>query len=230
MTVAFLARVNLLRGVELAGLEEWAGACRQKSYGRQETIFLEGAPADAFYIIKSGLVKIYRLTQDGREKILGVFGEGDFFGEMGLLDDSPRSAGAVSLRRAELLVMDKPDFRRLLDKYPQVALNLSRVLSERLRRANEQIQDLAFRDTRARIIRTLVTIAAERSLLEPGRDRIVLPLSHQELAGLAGTSRETVTRVVAELEKRGVVQSRRGSLLVNRAAIGAILLAGEEQT
>lgn len=111
-----------------------------------------------------------------------------------------------------------------------MALNLSRVLSQRLRQANEQIQDLAFCDTRARIIRAMVAMVSELSLLEPGRDRIVLPLSHQELAGMAGTSRETVTRVMAELEKRGVVQSRRGSLLVNHAAMGDILLAGEEQT
>lgn len=211
----FFSHIELLCDLDEHAVQEWAAVCREKLCGRQQIIFLEHEPADAFYIIKSGSVKIYRLAEDGREKVLDVFGPGDFFGEMGLLDHEPRSAGAATLERSLLLVIGKQDFLQLLGKYPQVALRVSQTLSQRLRNANQQIEDFAFRDARSRVIRALLALADQHGHPVAGGSRIAVPVTHQDLAGLAGTSRETVTRVMMEMEKQGLVQHRRRSIILD---------------
>ncbi|MCL4515606.1 MAG: Crp/Fnr family transcriptional regulator [Firmicutes bacterium] len=200
---ALLREVPLFAGMDERELTKLAGIAHERQYPKGAVLFFSDEPGDALFVIKDGSVKIYLLAGDGREKTLAIFGKGDFFGEMALLDEGPRSAIAETLEETHLLVVDKANFTRLLESTPRMALKIIRVLTERLRQANAQLEGLAFTDVRTRVAGTLKRLAAEHGVAAEGGVRIGIRLTHQQLANLAGTSRETVTRILCELQDEG---------------------------
>ena len=202
-----LRHVPLFSELSPSELEQVATLSSPRSCRRGETIFLENDPGDALYIIQSGLVRIYRVAEDGREKTLAILTDGDFFGEMALMDEMPRSAVAQAREPTQLLAIHKQDFERLLAQNPHLSRAIITSLSRRLRAANEQLLGAVFLDVRERVHRILKVLAAEHGHPHPGGGRIIgLRLTHQELANLAGTSRETVTRVLAEMQDEGLIR------------------------
>lgn len=171
-----------------------------KSYEKGQRIFLEGDPGDALYIVQSGFVKIYRIAEDGREKTLALFAQGDFFGDLSLLDGQPRSAMAEALEKSTLFVLYRHDFLEMMDANPGASQVLIKELASRLRRTNTDVMDMVFLDVRTRVARTLLHLAERHGT--PGDEgvRIDLKLTHKELASIVGTARETVTRILADLQ------------------------------
>jgi CRP-like cAMP-binding protein len=177
----------------------------RKRYPKDTVVFFENEEGDFFFTITEGRIKVTILGDDGREVILSVLGPGDFFGEMALLDNEPRSATAIAVEESELLSLHRNDFQTVLNDNKSITSALIRVLSARLRRANHQISTLALLDVYGRVARVIVDMAREEGKrLRDGRIAF-RRATHQEIANRIGTTRETVTRMLKDLERQGLI-------------------------
>jgi CRP/FNR family cyclic AMP-dependent transcriptional regulator len=212
---------GLLRAVSIfADLDEAAAAglarlVRRRSYAAGEVIASEAERGDALYVLARGKVKVGLYGESGREVILSIFKKpGEFFGEMSLLDDEPRSATVTAMAPSALLVLSRGDFRAHLARHPWVAVQVMTELSRRLRRADAVIGDLALLDVLGRLAARLRDLAlAEGEPVAEGRVVRQRP-SQAEIAATIGASRETVSRALSELARRGDVQLSGKRLLV----------------
>ena len=177
----------------------------RKRYPKDTVVFFENEEGDFFFTILEGRIKVTILGDDGREVILSVLGPGDFFGEMALLDNEPRSATAIAVEESGLLSLHRNDFQSVLNDNRSITSALIRVLSARLRRANHQISTLALLDVYGRVARVIVDMAREEGKrLRDGRIAF-RRATHQEIANRIGTTRETVTRMLKDLERQGLI-------------------------
>ena len=158
------------------------------------------------YVIREGRVKVTKLSGDGREKILELLEAGDFFGEMSLLDSAPRSASVKALCDVRILALARNDFLNVLRRSSDLALAVVQELTRRLRQVDEQASSLSFQRVKERTQGLLVRLAREEPGLE-GR-RVTQALTHQQIADMIGTSRETVTRAVKGLKEEGWLDQR----------------------
>lgn len=172
---------------------------------KDTVVFFENDQGDSFFMILEGRIKVTILGDDGREVILSILGPGDFFGEMALLDDEPRSATAIAIEDTELLGLSRADFQHVLRDNRSITGALIKILAARLRRANHQISTLALLDVYGRVARVIVDTARDEGRrLKDGRIAF-RRATHQEIANRIGTTRETVTRMLKDLERQGLI-------------------------
>jgi CRP-like cAMP-binding protein len=202
--LASLRAIPLFSRVIEADLEQIASHLIERRYPRNTTIVEEGLPGDYMYILREGRVKVTKLSEDGREKILDFLEAGSFVGEMALLERGPRSASVKALSPVRVLALSRTDFIALLRKSPDLALSVIQELSRRLRSVNEQASSLSFQRVKERTMGLLERLAKDPA--EEGARRITPALTHQQIADMVGTSRETVTRVVKDLKETGWLQ------------------------
>lgn len=183
---------------------------QHRSYPRNVYVMQAGDETDSLYVILSGKVKVVIADDQGREVILGHMGSQDFFGEMGILDDQPRSASVYTLEPCEMLRLSKAGFVNCLRENADVAMLVIRHLVRRLREADRKIESLALVDVSGRVARLLMDMAQEVD------GRLVVPRmpAKQEIARMIGASREMVSRVVKELETRGLIRAERRSVVI----------------
>ncbi|MCK4447311.1 MAG: Crp/Fnr family transcriptional regulator, partial [Candidatus Marinimicrobia bacterium] len=159
-------------------------------------------------------VKITRLSDDGREVILSILGEGDFFGEMSIFDGESRSANVVALEDSEVYILKRGDFIDLLEKHPKIAIALLQELATRLRKSDQQIEGLSLSDAENRIGMTISRLAEELGVIKMGQVVIHNLPYQQDIANMAGTSRETVSRMLTLLQRKGYIQKRGRKLII----------------
>jgi CRP-like cAMP-binding protein len=205
----FLRRVPIFSAVDENNLFKIATITSEKHYSKKNIIFHEGDYGDALYIIKNGRVKIAKIYLDGREKTLTILKSGDFFGEMSIFDDLPRSATAEAMDNETILLsINRKDFERLVIENPSIALRIMKDLTKRIRQINEQVQDLAFKDVHGRVASAIYNLLKIEQESYKGNDKEsinYLKITHQELANIVGSSRETVTRALNRLQDEGVI-------------------------
>jgi len=213
--VDFLATVPLFNGLDRNELERFAEVTREKSYPKGSVILFEDDPGDSLFVVRDGRVKVVLIGEDGREVILGVLGVGEYFGELSLIDDRPRSAHVIAMEDSNLLVLRREDFRKRVESSPSVAWSLLTELSRRLRRADDKIGGLVLLDVPGRIARLLLDLAEES-----GTSAIEKTLTHQTIAQMIGASRETVSRAMKDFQDAGwITVERRRIALADRAAL-----------
>jgi CRP-like cAMP-binding protein len=176
-------------------------------------------PGDALYVLVAGKAKVVLFGDNGREMILSVLQPGDFFGEMSLFDGKPRSANVVAEHDATMLVLERQSFMDHLTQHPQTAIRLLTEMASRLRNANEIINNLALHDVASRLTRTLVTLAEVDGEVQEDGILIRHRPTQQDLANMVGTCRETVSRALSSMARRGLVVSRGRSLLLRQALL-----------
>ncbi len=205
---AMKSRTEALRAIPLfstldeAVLEEIADLLIERKFPKDAITMEEGLPGDYMYLIQQGGVKVTKTSEDGREKILEILSEGDFVGEMSLLDREPRSASVKTTEPCVLLALSRHDFLGMLRRSPDIAMELLRELSRRLRETDEQVRALLFGRVERRTRRVLQRLARDPHPSQP--DRVLTSaVTHQQLADLVGTSRETITRVLKALKDEG---------------------------
>jgi CRP/FNR family cyclic AMP-dependent transcriptional regulator len=202
---SILATLPFLKDLDSSYLQSTIPLFRKRKVKKGSIIFLQGDDGDELYIIESGLVKIYSI--DGAKTVILAFlGAGDYFGEMALMKPGlKRSATAETLEPTVFYVLRRVDFEHLLERNNDMALQMLWFTMERLRKANEQIQDLTFLNVRARILKILLRLSKEHGVLVPNGLQINLKLTHQQIADLVGAVRETVTKVLLELQDEGLI-------------------------
>lgn len=213
--VSFLQYVPIFADLEEPELKKIEKLGLRKKYKRGNIVVLEKETGAALFVIISGKVKIVRTDEDGREVILSIFGPGEFFGEMSLLDGLARSASVVALAKAELFMIHRRDFLKLLHEHPQVAISLLGELTTRLRKADAQIKSLSLKDAAGRVANVILMLADDIGVFRKGKVEIdELPLQ-QDMANMAGTSRETVSRMIHQFIREGHLQLIGNKLTIN---------------
>ena len=215
-----MKKIELLQSVALFWdlSEEELGYISQKMIARHyETgkfIFLEDSEGEQCFFVVQGSVKVTRLSKDGREVILAMLNEGEFFGEMALLDGESRSANVIALEETEVLTLNREDFLVVLHDYPQIAIQLLKEMAHRLRKSDRQIASLSLSDAEKRIALCIIRFADEQGVIRRGQVSIPRVPIQQDIANMAGTSRETVSRAINVLEKEHYIKRQGRELLI----------------
>lgn len=183
-------------------------------YKKDNMVLIEEEVGSTMFIILDGRVKISRISDEGREVILSILCDGDFFGEMSILDGHTRSANAVTLEDTEMLIFRRENFLQMLYDYPQVAINLLKELAHRLRRSDSQIKSLSLQNALGRVASTILRIADDSGTIKHGKVEIASLPPQQDLANMAGTSRETISRVIKSLSQLGYVKKEGSKLII----------------
>ena len=203
--IDFLRNVSLFESLNQKELESLSDVTFTRTFSKDNVIILAEEEGDTLFILKKGQVKVSIVSEDGREVILSLLGSGSVFGELSLLDGKPRSANVVAIEETDLLMLRRTDFIQLIYKTPQIATALLAELASRLRKTDRQIEGLALLDVTSRISDTLLQLAAEQGVETVDGVTIHSRPTHQELANMSGTSRETVSRVLKRLEGQGYI-------------------------
>ncbi len=196
---AFLRRVPLFSGLTESQFDQLAAGSARRSYPRGRTIVAEGEPSQSMYILLAGRAKVQRSDSEGKEVILAVLGSGEFFGEMSLIDDAPRSASVITLESSEFMAVSREAFKAMLAQSPEMCMSVMRGLVRRLREADKKIETLALLDVYGRVARVLLDF----SEMVNGERVVKNRLPRQEIAKMIGASREMVSRVMKGLEVDG---------------------------
>jgi len=196
-----LSEIELFSELNEGELQEVAAHAQIRKVPTDTTIFYEGDPADAVFVVVNGRVKVVTTSSDGKEFILTVLGSGQVFGEMGLLETAPRSAAVITITEVELMVIKRDDFDRLIESSPTISRKLMAILSRRLRRANSKMESLAYMDVAGRLARYLLDMALDHGQRLGNGWVVVKRPTHSDIAHSIGTSRETVSRLINEFEE-----------------------------
>jgi CRP/FNR family transcriptional regulator, cyclic AMP receptor protein len=211
--VELLSRVSLFSELSREDLQRISRVAIPRAFPAGVRVFHEGDQSDACYLVRSGDLRVTREHSDGRAIALATLGRGDIFGELAMLDGQARSASVETLSDSELLALPATDFRRLLADHPQISVKLIAALTRRLRETNERVARQSFQTVPSRVAGVLTQLIAEEAAPE-GRSGVTIRMTQADLAQLAGTSRESVSRFLATLERAGVVQVGRGRVTV----------------
>ena len=189
--IAFLRRVPLFSGLTEQQIERLAAGSVRRNFPRGRVIVTEGEPSQSLYILLSGRAKVQRSDTEGKEVILAVIGPGECFGEMSLIDDSPRSASVITIDTSDFMAINKESFKSMMLSSPEMSL----------READKKIETLALLDVYGRVARVLLDMSEK-----VGEERMIRSrLPRQEIAKMIGASREMVSRVMKGLETEGYI-------------------------
>ena len=209
-----LRRVPLFSELSSEELERVAQVAIPRSFPAETRVFHENDPGDACYIVRTGSCRVTREHSDGRAITLANLGPGAIFGELAMLDGEARSASVEATEDVELLALPARDVRGLIRQHPEMGEKLVVALTRRLRDANERISRQSFQTVPSRVAGVLNQLLAEEALAPEIQDGVTIRLRQSDLAQLAGTSRESVSRFLATLERAGVVRVGRARVTV----------------
>jgi CRP/FNR family transcriptional regulator, cyclic AMP receptor protein len=200
-TIELLAAVPLFTGLTEETLTRLSEVMRPQRLSQGQTLFFQGDPGDHLYVIRSGEVKLILPGPEGQESVLEVLQSGDFFGEMALFDERPRSAEVAGVQATALLSLHRDDFRGLIHRYPEMAFPIFRALCDRLRRTTDLLEESLFLDLPARLARVLLRLARDYGSETPTGIHIGRPFTHQEIAEMVGATRPRVSEHLQRLRR-----------------------------
>ena len=205
-TAEFLSFVPIFSDLPGDTLEKIEKVGTRKNFQKNDVILMEDEVGSALFVIITGKVKVSRTSNDGREVILTILSDSDFFGEMAILDGQTRSATVIAIEETELFLIQRNDFLTLLKEYPEVSIALLQELTKRLRATDVKIKALSLKDAEGKVATVLLQLADDLGKIKQGKVEIEkLPLQ-QDLANMAGTSRETISRTLHSFAKKGLIE------------------------
>ncbi len=214
----FLAGIPLFATLDADGLHDLAAVTRRRTFHQGEIIFYRDDPGAMMFVIKSGRVRIFLSSPEGQEVALAVFGAGEAFGELALLDGQPRSASAVAIEPTETYCIQRADFIAVATRRPRIALQMLATLSHRLRQTDAMVEDLLFLDVHGRVAKKLLELAETNGTRTPEGLRIEMKLTQSDLAAMVGASRESVNKVMSYLLDKEYVSVEKRKITVKRLA------------
>ena len=205
--------VDIFADLDEAEMDALAAAAPMKTYGAGALIYTPHQPLEALFILKRGRIRIFRVSPDGRALTTAIINPGTIFGEMVIVGQQMHDSFAEALDDVVICVMTKIDVQRLLLSDPRIAARISETLGRRLAQLEQRLSDAVFKSVPERIAGALSVTAAPRHVLGLGRV-LQVQLTHEQLAALAGTSRETTTKVLGEFAEQGVISLGRGRITI----------------
>ena len=211
-----LRNVRLFESLNKRELDALSELTFVRTFEKDNVIIWAEDKGDALFIIADGKVKVSIVSEDGREVILSLLSKNAVFGELSLLDGRPRSANVIAIEETQLVMLRRADFLELIQKTPSIAVALLAELASRLRKTDRQIEGLALLDVASRISDTLLQLAIEQGVESNSGIVVENRPTHQEIANMSGTTRETVSRVLKRLEKQGYLKSEGRKITILR--------------
>jgi CRP-like cAMP-binding protein len=222
-----IAAIPLFDGLPQDQLEALAEIVRSKRFNKGEIIFSEGDEADGFYVVVEGVVKIFKLSVEGKEQILHIFEQGEPFGEVPVFAGEHFPAHAEAISESRLLFLPRDAFIDLIRQNPSLALNMLATLSMRLRQFTVKIEHLSLKEVPGRLAAYLLFLSDEKR----GEGSVDLSISKQQLASLLGTIPETLSRILARMTKEGLIEmDGRHITIKNRAGLEELAETGKPLT
>lgn len=201
----FLRKIPIFSQVSDEALTHIVKLQNIRKYNKGDVIFHEGDAGEAFFFVKTGKVKIYKTSFDGRDITLTILGEGSIFAEVTLFNDINYPATVEVLEYSEICVILNRDIEKLILQNNQLALQIIKILNKRLFRAQTVVKDMAFSDTYIRITKTLIDLCKIHGIPNKSGIEIDASITRQDIANMVGTSRETVSRLISTLKKEGLI-------------------------
>jgi CRP/FNR family cyclic AMP-dependent transcriptional regulator len=219
MQTAFFRKFDLFAELDERELQSIANVAKSRRYAKDDVVFHADESGDVFCLIREGEVKVTMISPEGKEIILSMLGPGDFFGEMSLLDDEPRSATVVATEPLDLVTIWRKDFLQILSENFSITKKVLAELSKRLRNASNRIESLATMDVYGRLARFFLDLAKDNGkVLDNGYVAVTRP-THQAIANTIGTSRETVSRLIHDLMKQNLLLSEGKTIYLRKTAL-----------
>jgi CRP-like cAMP-binding protein len=210
----FLKYVPIFSDLNDSTIEQVSKIGIRKTFKKDSVILFEHETGSALFVIVEGKVKISRMSDDGREVILTILNDSDFFGEMAILDGLSRSANVTAMEDSELYIIQRNDFIALLQTHPEISISLLKELTQRMRAADLKIKSLSLKDAEGKVAAVLLQLADDIGKIKNGTVEIEkLPLQH-DLANMASTSRETISRTLHSLVKKELIYLKGSKLRI----------------
>jgi CRP/FNR family transcriptional regulator len=197
-----IGRVPLFQGLDPENLKEIIAICERRSVQKGEMIFTDGDVCNGFYVVESGKIKVFKISFGGKEQILHIYGAGKPFGEVPVFTGKSFPASSVAVSNASLIFFPRKRFVDLISTHPNLALNMLAVLSMRLKEFTVMVENLALKEVPARLASYLMALYRDQD--RPGS--VSLPVSKTQLAGILGTTPETISRILARLTGQGFIR------------------------
>jgi CRP-like cAMP-binding protein len=219
MQPSFFRKFALFAELDDRELQAIAAVAKTRHYAKDDVVFHADESGDVFCLIREGQVKVTMISPEGKEIILSLLGPGDFFGEMALLDDEPRSATVVATETLDLVTIWRSDFLQILQENFSITRKVFAELSRRLRTASNRIESLATMDVYGRLARFFLELAQDSGKpLDNGYVAVTRP-THQAIANMIGTSRETVSRLIHDLMRQNLLLSEGKTIYLRKTAL-----------
>lgn len=219
MQPTFFRKFPLFADLDDRELSAIAAVAKTRRYAKDDVIFHADESGDVFCLIREGQVKVTMISPEGKEIILSLLAPGDFFGEMALLDDEPRSATVVATEPLELITIWRSDFLQILSENFDITKKVLAEISRRLRTASNRIESLATMDVYGRLARFFLDLAKDQGkVLDNGYVAVTRP-THQSIANMIGTSRETVSRLIHDLMRQNLLLSEGKTIYLRKTAL-----------
>lgn len=199
-----ISLVPIFNHLEEKHRKEITDAVQSISYKKGETIYQAGDRSDSLYIVSSGKIKIYRLSESGKEQLIRLLYPGDFTGELALFNDATQEAYAQAMSDTKICIMRRSDLQNLIIKYPAISFSLLAEFASRLEKSEKQAASFATEKAETRIA---LYLAECTDASEPTQE-FILPMSKKDLASYLGTTPETISRKLAELEQQGYIEQK----------------------
>lgn len=212
--VEALRQVPYFADLDAVRLRDLAGQVRQRQYRKGEVLLLEGAPCKGLYFLIGGRVKVYKVSAGGREQVLRILGPGRTFNDVPVFDGGPNPASVAALEPSTVGYLPRAQVLELVERHPEVARAVIRVLASRLRALTVVIEDLSLRSVVARVARLLLDCSRGEPTLVEGVGGACARLTQQQIAAMTGSVREVVQRALKTLERDGSIKLERARVLV----------------
>ncbi len=219
----YLKNIKVFSGLSAEERRELQEITRMESYGKNDYIYLPGEPGDIVYLLKKGRVKISRVSEEGREATLCILEAGEIFGEVEVLGGVQRESVVQAIEPTLVCEISREDFERYVYRNADVGGKVLKVIGHRLRQVETRLSDLVFRSAPARLAKLLLELGDTMGDFDNGGIRIRVRLTHQNLANLIGTSRETVSTLISQFQQQGlIIQEHRYILLMDREQLAQV--------
>lgn len=229
VVIGQLAQVSFFDRLDRETLDKLEALTQKKQFPADMTVFFQDDPSDSLYVVLSGSAKIFQTSEDGKERIMKILKKGEAFGELAMIEGQPRSASVQTLEPSEMLMLTRKDFQAFCDKHPSVLWMLLQAFAERLRRMNEDVLDMSFRDVPYRVLRVMSQLVERHGTAGPDGWRISMALSARDLASMVGSNPEVVGRLLDGYENDGLIKRDRAAWTVPdlKALTRALEYAGQ---
>ncbi len=219
----YLKKVPLLGEIPAESVIQLAEVVEMKEIRRRQVIYLPGDPGNAVYLVNGGRVKVSKVTRDGKELTLAYRGPGEIFGEACLIDGGPREEMAEAMENALVTEIQRAEFERLLTTQPMLGYRMTKVLAQRRREVESKIENLVFKDVNSKLAELLLRLADEYGVDDARGTLVALKITHQEMANLIGSTRETVSLTLAQFKRKGLIQTEgRKVIIADREGLRAL--------
>ncbi len=223
-TIQHLKKIELLSGVSPDLLATLASKITLHEVRRRRVIFLPGDPGTSVYFLNSGRVKISRVTRDGKELTLCYLDPGEVFGELCLVDGGPREDMAEAMENALISEVPREEYLKLLERNAIIGARMTRLVCQRRRELERKVEDLVFKDVSAKLAELLMELAAQHGIEDRRGTLLGVKITHQEMANLIGSTRETVSLTLSQFKRNKLITSEgRRIILVDQDGLKALL-------